>query len=596
MTTALQRRRGTTTEHDSFTGLEGEITVDTSKDTAVVHDGVTPGGHELAKADGSNISFGDNVKAKFGASDDLQIYHDGAKSKILDTGTGDLRIEANNLSLRATNGDTYAYFTANGAADLYHNNSKKLATTSTGVDVTGNVSLPDNGKAKFGAGDDLQIYHDGANSYIKDSGTGDLKLQGNNLTIGNTADTKYFTAVNGGKTAIYHQGNERLATTSTGVDVTGTVTADGLDILVDSDDRVTIGVLSGDALINAVTSNYASYQPLLINGSELRLLTGALERARIDSSGNVGIGTSSPAQNLHISASTDTRIALENTSNRRYDLISGDSGEFRIWDTAVGERMRIDSSGNLLVGKTSSGTGTVGAEMKGDGYLIATRSGNRVASFNRTTSDGEILRFAKDDSTVGSIGTKDSDLFIGSGSVNLRFDNTFGHIVPVLGDGTYRDNVVDIGSSSARINDVFLGGGVHLGGTGAANKLDDYETGTYTATLTPATSGSFTLTSVINTLQYVKVGDLVTVSGYIEVASASSPSGSYIKLSLPFASANLSQASNNGSAAISYNLGSGWLTAASGILEGTAELAIELNAASIGSSDDFRFCITYRAV
>jgi hypothetical protein len=69
--------------------------------------------------------------------------------------------------------------------------------------------------------------------------------------------------------------------------------------------------------------------------------------------GNVGIGTSSPAQNLHISASTDTRIALENTSNHRYDLVSGDSGEFRIWDTAVGERLRIASNGNVGIGTSS---------------------------------------------------------------------------------------------------------------------------------------------------------------------------------------------------------------------------------------------------
>jgi hypothetical protein len=51
MSEAIKRRRGTTAEHSAFTGLEGEVTVDTSKKTAVVHDGVTPGGFPLARAD-----------------------------------------------------------------------------------------------------------------------------------------------------------------------------------------------------------------------------------------------------------------------------------------------------------------------------------------------------------------------------------------------------------------------------------------------------------------------------------------------------------------------------------------------------------------
>jgi hypothetical protein len=49
MSTQIQRRRGTTAEHSTFTGVEGELTVDTTKDTAVVHDGTTVGGHPLQK-------------------------------------------------------------------------------------------------------------------------------------------------------------------------------------------------------------------------------------------------------------------------------------------------------------------------------------------------------------------------------------------------------------------------------------------------------------------------------------------------------------------------------------------------------------------
>ena len=56
MTTGVQRRRGTTVQHSTFTGLEGEITIDTTKDTAVVHDGSTVGGHPLARQDLSNVN------------------------------------------------------------------------------------------------------------------------------------------------------------------------------------------------------------------------------------------------------------------------------------------------------------------------------------------------------------------------------------------------------------------------------------------------------------------------------------------------------------------------------------------------------------
>jgi len=86
---------------------------------------------------------------------------------------------------------------------------------------------------------------------------------------------------------------------------------------------------------------------------------------------------------------------------------------------------------------------------------------------------------------------------------------------------------------------VVAAGGVHLGVTSAvaANLLDDYEEGTYTATLTNASSGSYTVTAAQNTLAYTKVGRLVSIVGRIAVEAESSPSGQLI-LNLPFAVAN----------------------------------------------------------
>ena len=94
--------------------------------------------------------------------------------------------------------------------------------------VTGDVTHPDSIKAKFGAGDDLQIYHDGSNSYVDDAGTGALILRGNsNVTIGKyTGETMGFFETDGA-VSLYHNNAIKLATTATGIDVTGAITVGG---------------------------------------------------------------------------------------------------------------------------------------------------------------------------------------------------------------------------------------------------------------------------------------------------------------------------------------------------------------------------------
>ena len=89
-----------------------------------------------------DLSFSDNVKATFGAGNDLKIYHDGSNSKIVDSGTGSLYIDASSsINFRSGDGgETLATFNDDGACNLRHNNSVKIATTSTGIDVTGTVT------------------------------------------------------------------------------------------------------------------------------------------------------------------------------------------------------------------------------------------------------------------------------------------------------------------------------------------------------------------------------------------------------------------------------------------------------------------------
>ena len=182
------------------------------------------------------LEFADNAKAIFGAGDDLQIYHDpsGPSSLISDQGAGDLILRGSN-QIRfqdATGLEHYAIFNENGAVQIYHDNSLTLTTTSTGIDVTGTVTMDggstsadftfgDNDKAIFGAGSDLQIYHDGSGSYISDQGVGSLFVDATNLRLRDASSNMYILANSGAEVELYYNGSKKLETTSTGVAVTG---------------------------------------------------------------------------------------------------------------------------------------------------------------------------------------------------------------------------------------------------------------------------------------------------------------------------------------------------------------------------------------
>ena len=137
------------TRADSSSLQEGDLYFNTSADELKVYNGSAWQGGVTATGNfavttgntftGSNI-YNDNQKAIFGTGSDLQIYHDGGSSHIKDTGTGELILNSNELRIKnAADNETKARFIENGAVELYHDNSKKLETISTGVQVTGNV-------------------------------------------------------------------------------------------------------------------------------------------------------------------------------------------------------------------------------------------------------------------------------------------------------------------------------------------------------------------------------------------------------------------------------------------------------------------------
>ena len=275
--------------------------------------------------------------------------------------------------------------------------------------------LGDNVKAKFGASDDLQIYHDGGHSYITDSGTGNLNIRGTSLSLSNAgASQHYVVCTDGGASTVYHAGNAKLATTATGVDVTGSVTCDGFTS-TGIDDNATSTAITIDASENVILEKTLETGNSFTGGYAIKFNNTASQ------GGMTGFIYDNNQDNLEITAYDPSYALTFKTSNL--------------------ERMRIDSAGNVEV-----------------------KTGNLV-----------------------------------------------------------------IGTSGKGID--FSAGGNAAGMT--SEVLDDYEEGTWTITITPATSGTVTVNSGINTGHYTKVGSLVTVHGQITISAVDAPVGN-ASINLPF--------------------------------------------------------------
>jgi len=184
-------------------------------------------------------------------------------------------------------------------------------------------------------------------------------------------------------------------------------------------------------------------------------------------------------------------------------------------------------------------------KITGEGVGTLSSSGATTATFNRTTSDGTIIDLRKDGTTVGSIGYESVGFYI-DGEANhsgLIFQNP--NITPRY-NGSLTDDFVHLGSTTRRFKDLYLSGGVYLGGTGSANKLDDYEEGTWT----PAVNNGGVTFGTIQRAIYVKVGKLVFAQAYISISASGTASPFKIE-GLPFST------NTNGYATGSVDFGRG---------------------------------------
>jgi hypothetical protein len=184
------------------------------------------------------ISQGSGANVTVGNGDSAIVYCDGAGAgaAVVDISSDFGALKAsNNLSdlASAVTALTNLGLTAT-AAEINYNDITTLGTVEASKTVTassaGNVNFPDNEKAVFGTGSDLQIYHDGSNSYIDDTGTGNLRIKGQQIDIltGSGENAAYFET--NGTARLYYDNSIKIATTTSGVDITGTAVTDGVTV------------------------------------------------------------------------------------------------------------------------------------------------------------------------------------------------------------------------------------------------------------------------------------------------------------------------------------------------------------------------------
>ena len=276
----------------------------------------------------------------------------------------------------------------------------------------------------------------------------------------------------------------------------------------------------------------------------------------------------------------------------------GDEIEVVAYNTfSVGDAISASGgafTGEVLVGKTVANFATAGTEINSSGRVFITYDGGGALQLNRKTSDGDIIELHKDGTEIGSIGIQSTGFYVDGepGHAGIRFA---GNELSPRDNGADADGVVSLGESDKRWKDLYLSGGAYIGGTGSANYLDDYEEGTFDATLTTS-GGSVTLNSVYNKMSYTKIGRQVTVFGLIITSAVSSPTGAYAHIdTLPFASANLTEGSGRSGGGVFWWDGSNAHVKPWEISEGVTRLSIYLDATTLTAGDDFYLSCTYQA-
>jgi hypothetical protein len=538
------------------------------------------GSGEALSITGGNAIFGDNDKAVFGAGSDLEIYHDGSDSYVKDNGAGDLIIQAyddikfqqstdnadlvtintgGNVTIHGGNLDVTGTVTADGLTvdgGTYH----KVVSTFPSTYVT-NLQIGQQGNINNDASiDELLFNHTGTNAASNTL----FKINSKNvLNIESGGDISFYEDTGTTAKLFWDASEERLGIGTSSptrpLDVNGSGIVRGFMTLygTGTDNALFLHNTAYEWAAYTNASNYFVIEDWNLNQ----------KRLTIDTSGNVGIGTSSPSEDLHVSGTGDRNIAVESTNtgagaNAGIKILAADGGDF-LWQTgnatgnalrlydlnATAERIRINSSGHTMFATTDDAPGAgntqSGVAIRGgsDNRSFFSVSSNYVAAFNRNTNDGPIVEFNKDGAGVGSIGANGGRPYLVNnvdGGIHLSTDG-YGRalLLPADQNGAPEDNLHYLGSSSYRWRDLYLSGGVVFGTTGGAvtsKTLDDYEEGAWTPVLaSDAIAGGYTT----QVGKYTKIGNVVNVSFNVQMSSIGSFAGAVVTVTgLPFTAAN----------------------------------------------------------
>ena len=314
-----------------------------------------------------NTIHNDNVKSIYGSpGNDLQIYHDSNDSYIDDAGTGDLYIKSNKVRLQSTTGENLLFAQENSGVFVYFNNAKKFETTSTGISVTGNGDF--SGNVSVPASQYLEAVHTD-NTYARLKGNG-LFFNRSNVFI--AAETDNFATLNLGYSSV-RWGNVEINAAATKF-----LNGSSERMRLDSSGNLGINISNPTAKVEIVNADFtgqfktaqvgssnkfgigsgSAYAAFMVGATGITQFMRAYHDNSIISIGengaNVGIGTISPTQLLHVNSSTSNATGIGLQNSERYYSVRSNNFSLVFNDETVGtERMRITNTGNVGIGTTS---------------------------------------------------------------------------------------------------------------------------------------------------------------------------------------------------------------------------------------------------